>query len=191
MFFNSSSRSVPKWKPTSSQPELLWLGNLKISVVQHFFFILVLSNLGEQLKNIKNHTRKNVKSLLQIDFLSSIVITFHPIDNKINHLLDDFPSLLSGRLVPFKARRVLLLPLTTSGGSRYNLWWMMIINIDYDDDHGFDDGDNDVTSSPPSSTDHLWWYLRWCSSWLSWSCFLVKKYLFLVIVLHWVHGVIS
>ena len=24
---------------------------------------------------------------------------------------------------------------------------MMIINIDYDDDHGFDDGDNDVTSS--------------------------------------------
>ena len=35
----------------------------------------------------------------------------------------------------------------------------MIINIDYDDDHGFDDGDNDVTSSPPSSTDHLWWYL--------------------------------
>ena len=33
---------------------------------------------------------------------------------------------------------------------------LMIINIDYDNDHGFDDGDNDVTSSPPSSTDHLW-----------------------------------
>ena len=123
-----------------------------------FFFHLCTEKFGGKVKkNIKIHTRKDAPSLLQVDFLLSILIIFHAIDNQTNHLLDDFPSLLSGRLLPFKARRVLLLPLTTSGGIRYRLWWMMIINIDYDDDHGFDDGYNDVTSSPPSSTDHLWW----------------------------------
>ena len=167
MFFNCSSQLSTKMK-IDFQPTRATLIRKSKNIVSWAFFHFGTEEFGE-----------TVKKELKI------------IPGKMSHLLDDFPSLLSGRLVPFKARRVLLLPLTTSGGSRYNLWWMMIINIDYDDDHGFDDGDNDVTSSPPSSTDHLWWYLRWCSSWLSWSYFLVKKYLFLVIVLHWEHGVIS
>ena len=160
MFFNCSSQLSTKMK-IDFQPTRATLIRKSKNIVSWAFFHFGTEEFGE-----------TVKKELKI------------IPGKMSHLLDDFPSLLSGRLVPFKARRVLLLPLTTSGGSRYKLWsliliMMMIMVLMM------------VTSSPPSSTDHLCRYLRWCSSWLSWSCFLVKKYLFLVIVLHWEHGVIS